>query len=93
MCPIYPEEAAPTPNPPLEYCTFEDDLCGWKNVESDFVFNRTTGQGLIDADVEGPMTDHTRAKNSKLKISLSLRIGLFLFDIFYSEVNYRYNIP
>ena len=76
MCPIYPEEAAPTPNPPLEYCTFEDDLCGWKNVESDFVFNRTTGQGLIDADVEGPMTDHTRAKNSKLNVLLSQRVVL-----------------
>ena len=47
-------------------CDFQNDLCGWKHRDSTpFTFNRTTGQELTDANVEGPGVDHTHSKESK----------------------------
>ena len=54
-----------TPNIVTE-CDFQNDLCGWKHRDSTpFTFNRTTGQELTDANIEGPGVDHTHSKESK----------------------------
>ena len=70
QCEIFPDYAAPpppittTPAPQTE-CEFESGLCGWKFGGGPFKMNRTTGQALTDAGVEGPKVDHTDNKDSE----------------------------
>lgn len=70
-CQIFPSDAQPpppvttTPAPIME-CDFENDLCGWSSRHSDFMFNRTNGQTLIDSDISGPHFDHSDSKERKM---------------------------
>ena len=69
-CEIFPDYAQPPPPitttiAPQTDCEFENGLCGWKLGGGPFKMNRTTGQALTDAGVEGPKVDHTDNKDSE----------------------------